>query len=497
VTGASEPVWLGVDIGTQGCRGVAVDSSGRHLAAAEVPLAGRRQDGRHEQDPLGWVNATFGVLHAVRGQLTAQDGAPDDHDPHIGGLAICATSGTMLVADDRLHPLTAGIMYDDARAAPQAARLGDVWAECAQRNGYHVQPTWALPKLAWCCESQPSTRAGRLFHVADYVGSHLAGVPLPTDSSHALKSGYDLVRDGWPAEEFERAGIPATMLPPVARPGTVVGGIGAEAAELTGIPIGTPIVAGMTDGCASQIAAGTVHVGQWNSALGTTLVLKGVSRDLIRDPDGAVYSHRHPDGGWFPGGASSSGSAALAAAFPGVDPAELDRWAEPLLPTEVIAYPLASRGERFPFVRPDAEPFRSGMPGSEAELAAALLQGVAFVERLCLSHLTDLGADTSGTLSFTGGATASGLWNQLRADVLGREIRLPLHPEAAAGMAIVAAAQGGSVADAAGAMVTVHRMVEPRADRSARWHEIYLAMVDELERRGYIRASLASAARAA
>jgi sugar (pentulose or hexulose) kinase len=495
VTGAPDPVWLGVDIGTQGCRGVAMDSSGRHLAAAEVPLAGRRRDGRHEQDPRDWVAATFGVLRAVRDQLADGGGGPGG--PDVGGLAICATSGTMLVADDRLHPLTVGIMYDDARAAAQAGRLAEVWAECAQRNGYRIQPTWALAKLAWCCESQPSTRAGRLFHVADFVGSHLAGVPLPTDSSHALKSGYDLVRDGWPAEEFERAGIPAIMLPPVVRPGTVVGRIGDDAADSTGIPAGTPIVAGMTDGCASQIAAGTVHPGQWNSALGTTLVLKGVSAELVSDPDGAVYSHRHPDGGWFPGGASSSGSAALAAAFPGVPPTELDRWAEPLMPTDLIAYPLASRGERFPFVRPDAEPFRSAEPGSAAELAAALLQGVAFVERLCLSHLADLGADTSGALSFTGGATSSALWNQLRADVLGREILLPRHPEAAAGMAIIAAAHGESIAAAATAMVSGYRTVQPRAEHAARWQEIYLSMIDQLERRGYIRASLASAARAA
>jgi len=50
----------------------------------------------------------------------------------------------------------------------------------------------------------------------------------------------------------------------------------------------------MTDGCAAQIAAGALEVGSWNSVLGTTLVLKGVTRELIRDPAGVMYSHRSP-----------------------------------------------------------------------------------------------------------------------------------------------------------------------------------------------------------
>jgi sugar (pentulose or hexulose) kinase len=253
----------------------------------------------------------------------------------------------------------------------------------------------------------------------------------------------------------------------------------------------------MTDGCASQIAAGTVRPGQWNVALGTTLVFKGVANGLIADPDGAVYSHRHPDGGWLPGGASSAGAGALATAFPDVDPAELDRMAESLLPTEMISYPISVPGERFPFIRPDADPFRSRTASSDGELAASLMQGVAFVERLSLSHLADLGADTSGELSFTGGATHSELWTQLRVDVLGRAARLPRHPEAAFGMAVVAAANGGTVAETAERMITQYRTISPRPGVTDRWQRPYLAMVDQLESRGYIHESLARAARAA
>lgn len=484
----AEPAWLGLDLGTQGCRAVALDDDGHELAAARTGLRGVRNGDRHEQDPMAWIRAASTVLTEVSHSLSGRV---------VGALAICGTSGTMVIADADLRPMTPGLMYDDSRGASKAASLTEIWANCAARNGYRVQPTWALVKLAYLLTEQPHLRSGRLFHVADYVGSFLAGRLVAADCSHALKSGYDLVGDRWPQAEFEAAGVPQSFLPAVVRPGITVGTVGSAAATVTGIAAGTPIVAGMTDGCASQIAAGAVRQGQWNCALGTTLVLKGVADQLIADPDGAVYSHRHPDGGWLPGGASSAGAGALTAAFPNSDPADLDQLAAPHLPTELISYPIASPGERFPFVRGDAEPFRSAAPSDDGELAASLMQGVAFVERLSMSRLADLGADISGHLSFTGGATRSDVWNQLRADVLGREVRLPRHPEAASGMAIIAAARSTNVAETAERMVTDFRTVTPRADRAHRWQESYLAMINQLERRGYIGRSLAQAARAA
>ena len=92
-------------------------------------------------------------------------------------------------------------------------------------------------------------------------------------------------------------------------PGTPLGGLDDEVAATTGLRAGTPVVAGMTDGCAAQIGAGAVAPGTWNAVLGTTLVLKGVTEDLLHDPTGTVYCHRGPQGGWWlPGGASSTGA---------------------------------------------------------------------------------------------------------------------------------------------------------------------------------------------
>jgi sugar (pentulose or hexulose) kinase len=289
---------------------------------------------------------------------------------------------------------------------------------------------------------------------------------------------------------LDALGVPEQILPAVVRSGMQLGTVCAEAAEMTGIPAGTPIIAGMTDGCAAQIGAGALEVGSWNSVLGTTLVLKGVTRELIRDPAGVVYSHRSPDGNWLPGGASSTGAAVLAEQFPGSNLDALSAQAAEREPASIVAYPLVSRGERFPFLAPDAEGFLLGDPSDEIDLYAALLQGVAFIERLCFDYFDMLGAPIDGQLSLTGGAARSRYWCQLRADILNRPVRLLENAEPALGMAVLAASVGRRVSDVAKEMVRVRAVIEPRPYRFPRFHESYLRLVEELARRGWLQSAV-------
>ncbi|WP_460807051.1 FGGY-family carbohydrate kinase [Micromonospora zhanjiangensis] len=137
-------------------------------------------------------------------------------------------------------------------------------------------------------------------------------------------------------------------------------------------------------------------------------------------------------------------------------------------------------------MRPDAEPFDLGTFTDDGDRYAAVLQGVAFVERLCFDSLRRLGADVSGPLSITGGATRSHYWNQLRADILGRDLLLPADSEPAFGMAVVAAAGDGPLADTAARMVGPARVVRPRPAAVDRFTPTYHRFLDALCDRGYI-----------
>jgi sugar (pentulose or hexulose) kinase len=475
-----ESVWLGIDVGTQSVRALAATADGRMAGRGASPLHSVRAGDRHEQDPESWWTAT---AEAARAALAAAGRV------EVRGVAVCATSGTILLTNAAGTPLTAGLMYDDARAAREAAVAQEAGSAVWDRLGVRIQPSWALAKVLWLARDLPP--GARLCHQPDFVTARLAGTPVPTDSSHALKTGYDLLAETWPHEVFARLGLPAALFPQVVRPGTVIGDVCVAAAETTGIPAGTPIVAGMTDGCAAQLGSGALEVGRWNSVLGTTLVLKGVTATPVHDPTGVMYSHRSPDGTWLPGGASSVGGGAL----PSDGLAELDERARAYEPSTAVAYPLAGHGERFPFLAPQAQGFLLGTPCDPADRHAALLQGVALVERLALAYVSGLGAPVEGPITFTGGAVRSRYWTQLRADILGRPARIPEHADAALGMAVLAAygTEPRPLAEVAAAMVRIRTIVDPRP--AGHFTAPYHRLVDELARRGWLPGDVAAHAK--
>lgn len=475
----ADRIWIGADLGTQSVKVVAVDDDGRVLGRGSQPLTGSRSGERHEQDPEQWWTA---FAAAARGATAGLEGT------RIGGIAVDGTSGTILLADAAGRPLTPGLMYDDARAAAEALRVNEIGEADWNRLGYRrMQAGWALPKLLWLLGHGGAAAGARLLHQTDVITWRLAGRQVAADASHALKTGYDLLAEDWPWDVLDRLGIPAGLMPEVARPGTVLGEVGPAGAEATGIPMGTPIVAGMTDGCAAQLAGGALGTGSWNSVLGTTLVLKGVSDRIVRDPGGVVYCHRGPGGTWLPGGASSSGAGALSRRWPAADLDELTARASRRSPKQAV-YPLASeRGERFPFTAADLEPFQIGEAADDVDVFHGVLIGLACVERLCFDHLDHIGAPTGGNLAFTGGGAANRYWSQLRADLLGRPAALPEHAESAVGMAVLAATTAGrSAAEAAGSMVRTGARLEPDRARHELLSDLYLRFADHLHDTGRI-----------
>lgn len=485
--------WVGIDLGTQSVRTLIVDDQGTVLGAAGRRMTSRRDGTRHEQDPDDWWDAVVAATaDAVRDTAAAAPGIA------FGGVAVDATSGTVLLTDPSDgRPLTAALMYDDGRAADLVDRVNEAGGEVWRRLGYQrMQRSWGLPKLLWLLAEHPElTGTAQLAHQSDVITGRLVGRPVATDLSNALKTGADLVEASWPADVIDALDVPASLLPPLARPGEQIGTVGEAAAAATGLPIGTPVIAGMTDGCAAQLGAGSLTVGSWNSVLGTTLVVKGVADELVTDPTGAVYCHRGPGDTWLPGGASSTGAGVISREFPDADLDLLNRAAEAYEPAGVLTYPLVSKGERFPFVAPDARGFSIGTPTDDGERFAAVLQGVAFLERLGFDHLDRLGAPTDGALVLTGGATRSAYWNQLRADVLGRSVTLPQNAEPALGMAVLAAASGGSVAERAAEMVAVREVLDPDPDRGREFADRYGDFVAALDGHGWLPPGLADHAR--
>ena len=441
---------LGIDLATAAVRVLAVDiTTGEVVGAAGTPLPEPSVPGPGQQEQAA-VHAA--AVRSAVGALTSDLGAGS---AAVRALAVTATSGSVVPTDARGVPTGPALLYADQRGAAHAARITSV-------TGRSIGAASTLSRLAWLAEQDASAPSPghRYLHVPDVVVADLTG-RLVTDTSHALKVGIDPAAARWPAELLAAARVPATALPELVPPGTVVGQVLPGVAAELGLPTGVQVVAGMTDGCTAQLAAGAVAPGRTAGVLGTTLVLKGVAAEEVVGFGGAVYSHRAPDGRWWPGGASNTGVGILSGAVPDLAAADADAARQG--PSLWTAYPLRGTGERFPFVQPDATGFLLG-PGSPSALERhrAWLDGIAFVERLGLERLATLGV-ASTDHRVVGGGTRSAVWTTIRASVLGRPVSRPAEPSSAFGAAVLAAAAltGALPAEAADRMVRSAEVVDP------------------------------------
>ncbi len=481
---------LGIDVGTQGARVVACEAGGLVRAQVEEPFppgrGGQLPPRWAEQEPEGWWSAVAICLRRVLAALGDQKISAEA----IEAIAVTSTSGTVLPVDSAGQPLRPALMYNDGRAQAEADAVQAAGQAQAAALGYRFSPSFALSKIFWLSRHEPALfeATHRFSHAADFIVGRLTGQYGVTDFSNALKTGYDLGRYRWPVFIEADLAIPLEKLPKVVRPGSLIAETSAACAESTGLPVGIPVLAGMTDGCTSQISTGAVAPGDWNSTLGTTLVIKGVTETLLTDPRGRIYSHRHPDGYWLPGGASNTGGEAIAHRFPPEKWADLNRRALEVAPTETLIYPLVRRGERFPFARPEAEGFSLNPPPDEATRYTAHLEGVGYVERLAYDLLAGLGAGIGGLIYSAGGATRSRAWSQLRADILGRTLARPEVTGGAMGAAILAAAGCwyNGLIPAARSMVRLVEQVTPRPGLAAAYEARYQRFREACRERGYI-----------
>jgi len=468
---------LGIDLATAAVRALAVDLAGGDVVAATsapLPLPVAPRPGEQEQEP---VHAA--VVRSVVRTLTATLGT---RAAAVRALTVTATSGSVVATDARGVPAGPVLMYADQRGADRARRI-------SASAGRAVGAASTLARLSWLAAQEPAAPSPdrRYLHVPDLVVADLTG-RLVTDTSHALKAGIDPAGARWPEDLLAMAGVPATALPGLVHPGTVVGDVLPGAAAELALPAGVQVVAGMTDGCTAQIAAGAVAPGQTAGVLGTTLVLKGVAAEEVTGFAGAVYSHLGPDGLWWPGGASNTGAGVLGVDGGVPDLAAADADAARRGPSPWIAYPLPGTGERFPFARPDATRLLVGArPPSSLERHRAWLDGVAYVERLGLERLAALGVPSTDH-RVVGGATRSAVWNRIRACVLGRPVSRPAEPSSAFGAAVQAAAasSGAPLARTAARMVRPAEVVEPDPTEADLLEDGYQRLLVELRRRGWL-----------
>ncbi|TVP71538.1 MAG: xylulokinase [Rhodobacteraceae bacterium] len=439
-------MYLGLDLGTSGLKGLVIDDGGVVVAEASAPLSvARPHPGWSEQDPAHWITAAEGVLRALASQIDMAA---------IAGIGLSGQmhGATVLDVSDRV--LRPCILWNDTRAHAQAAAL-DADPQFRAISGNIVFPGFTAPKLVWMARHEPDlfARAAKVLLPKDYLRLWLTGGHVAEKSDAAGTSWLDIGARDWSDDLLAASGMTRDQMPTLVEGAGVSGHVRADLAQEFGLTAGIPVAGGAGDNAATAIGLGVARGGQGFVSLGTSGVLFAATDGYAPAPETAVHSFCHAlPGTWHQMGVILAATDALNwfARIAGDTPAALTADLGPLqAPGRALFLPYLG-GERTPLNSASIRGAFVGLEHATDREAAtrAVLEGVVFALKDCQDALAATGTRLE-TLIAAGGGARSDYWLSALATAMDLPI---LVPEAGDyGAALGAARLGLMAATGAGA----------------------------------------------
>ena len=472
--------FLGLDVGTGGSRAVVIDLVGRVVAAATVehqPFTSPHP-GWAEQDPRDWWRASEAAIRAVLNEVEPQS---------IKAIGLSGQMHGSVLLDARDESLRPALIWCDQRTADQCRAITEkVGAQSLIELTCNPALTgFTLPKMLWVREHEPEVwqQTRSVLLPKDYVRLRLSGDKATdvADASGTLL--LDVSARKWSAEMLAATEIDEKLLPAVYESPEVTGTVSDAGNHATGLPKGTPIVAGGGDQAAGAVGMGIVRAGTVSATIGTSGVVFAASDKPSLDPKGRVHTFCHAmPNRWHVMGVTQGAGLSLrwfrdqfgAGRDDGRDPYERLTEAAGQVPAgaDGLLWTPYLMGERTPHLDPNARAALVGLTASHtrAHVVRALLEGVAFSLRDTLEIFREMKVPVN-EIRLGGGGARSKLWRQIQADVYGRDVATVRAEEGAAyGAAILAGVGAGawpSVDAACEAVVSVADRVQHDAESAA------------------------------
>ena len=484
-------VVLGIDTSTTATKAVLVDEDGRVIGVGaaeygfEIP-----HPGWSEQQPALWWH---GAVRAIREVLARTATPPLD----VVAIGLTGQMHGLVLLDAADAVLRPAILWNDQRTGAECdwmrATIGR--QRLVEITGNDALTGFTAPKLVWVRDHEPDiwARIAHLLLPKDYVRLHLTGEHATDKADGSGTQLFDLVARDWSSVVVAALGIDPAWLPPTSEGVAVTGGISQAAADVTGLRVGTPVVAGGGDQAANGVGVGAVDPGVVALSLGTSGVIFAPTDRPLHEPRGRVHAFCHAaPGRWHLMSVMLSAAGSLRWYRDAIAPGE----AFGPLVAEAAGVPAGSEGllflpyvsgERSPYPDPDARGAFVGLsltPG-RPHLTRAVLEGVAFGLRDGLDLMVDAGMPHPSTIRASGGGIASPVWRQILADVLEADIATVGTTEGAAyGAALLAAVGAGWYATVgeATAGIRTTRVAAPGPDAAtyrgvhAAYRELYPAL---------------------
>lgn len=410
-------------MGTGSSKGVLVTPDGVVLASQQrahemsLPHPGWAEV---DADAVWWTDVC-----AIASALVAQVPAGST----VAGVSVSGVGPCLVLTDSDLRPVRPAILYGiDSRASAEIVELTELFGadSILQRCGKALSSQAIGPKIEWVRKNEPETfaRASRWFGSNSYIVAKLTGEYVQDHHTASQCDPLYSVREfEWNAEWTDRV-LGHLPRPRLAWPTEVVGTVDARGAQASGLPVGTPVVAGTVDAYAEAFSVGVRHPGDLMLMYGSTMFLVQVLADY--HTNSALWTTTGVQEGTYAlaAGTSTAGSLTtwLRSVTGGAPFEELVR--------EAAAVPAGSEGllilpylagERTPVFDPDARGVVAGLTlrHGRGHLFRAAYEGISFGIRQILEMFDDADAPVTRTVA-VGGGLRSSVWAQALSDITGR-----------------------------------------------------------------------------
>ena len=417
-------MFLGIDFGTSGVRASIINHEKKEIYNSQISIPLPVEENNViSQNPAIWWSAFIDLCNNIK----------DDFDiGSITKISVNGTSGTVLLTNIDGEPLSNAIMYNDTSATSE----GKLVESISNNHPIVSSASNALVRVLKIINNKKEDlNSYKILHQADWIAGKIMNEFIYSDENNSLKLGYDCLNQKWPDWIYQLP-IIEKALPLIRSPGTSLNFLRNKELIELGFNNKVEVIAGTTDSIAAFLATGANKIGQAVTSIGSTLVVKYISKDPIFNKEFGIYSHKLGNK-WLAGGASNVGGNILKNLFKD----KIDFFSTQLNTSTLTGlkyYPLVKKGERFPFNDPDKKPILEPRPKSDIIFFQAVLEGISNVEKLCYERLKEIGGGYPNEIYTVGGGANNISWNKIRTKILNIDLATPLSTQASFGSALIA-----------------------------------------------------------
>lgn len=253
-------VFLGLDIGSSGCKCVAFNSSGKRLAKQYEEY--KTTPGAPLLSPKLLKKAVFSVISGCVSSIS------DKND--IKSITVSSFGESFVPISKEGKPLTDIIMYFTDKARSELDCLMNKVGSEEIMSVTRVMPDtmYALPKMIWT-EKNTKEPVWKYLSIAYYIIYELTGEAV-TDYTLATRTLlFDLKQLKWSDKLLGASGINIKQMPQLIESGIIVGKLLSYAADRLNLPSDVKVIAGAQDQVVNALGAGVLNDGECVNGMGT------------------------------------------------------------------------------------------------------------------------------------------------------------------------------------------------------------------------------------